>query len=125
LEIAMNLNLKTLARRATALVALGAVIGLNVAHAQPQGLSVNVVAAERFRAVQEGATTVKLLPSATALPQATDRAPAVSDIAADKRVPNGDSIAADKRVPNGDSFAADKRAPNGDSVSADRCRCSK
>jgi hypothetical protein len=109
MENVMNVNIKTLARRATTLVALGAAISLNIAQAQPQGLSVHVVAAERFRAVQEGAAAIKLLPTASTLAQATDRAPALSAIAADKRAPGGDSIAADKRAPGGDSVAADKR----------------
>jgi len=123
-RIAQPLRL-TLQAAAAAAIAFAAMV--QPAVAAETELGAGIVAAERFRAADNGSaevkfaasvigtTSVKAILSASDVQTADKRAP--TGFAADKRAPTG--FAADKRAPTG--FAADKRAPTG--FTADRKVC--
>ena len=109
----MNFDRKNIVKAAAALIAVSAT-AFTSAYAQPEGLHGSVMAAERYRAVQEGTAAIKLHAATLAAPQAqrvADRTPEASSIAAEKRAPDG-NVAAEKRAPDG-NMAAEKRAPDG------------
>ena len=129
----MNFDRKTIVKSAAALIAVGAT-AFTSAYAQPEGLQGSVVAAERYRAVQEGAAAIKLHAATPAAPQAqrvADRTPEAASAAAELRV-RGGNVAAERRAPDGNmaaelrvrggNVAAELRAPDGNMAAELRVR---
>jgi hypothetical protein len=100
------------------LLLAGAALLAGMQNAQADGLQGQVVAAERYRAVQAAASPVTLQAVTTSTERATaERAGVAQNVVAERRVPEG-HVAAERRVPEG-HIAAERRVPEGH-VAAER-----
>ncbi|MBC7380929.1 MAG: hypothetical protein H7346_26325, partial [Burkholderiaceae bacterium] len=115
-------SLKISAAVATAFVALAQP---QIALAGEAGMSANVVAAERFRAADNGSADVKIAGVATARTVVADTDAKSTDLqtvgrTADRKVFDGGGYTADRKVFDGGGYTADRKVFDGGGRTADR-----